>query len=431
MADQLIQLDARKPFTRILMIGALLLALVWSWFVVRWYIGNTLAEYFNPEEDSIQTVWRAVSLAPNDPLAHWRLGEFVQKKLPPEQLARSIAEYETAVSLSPNDYRFWMSLGSALEQYGDTERAEKALQRSIELAPSYSYPAWYLGNLLLREGRNEEGFAELRRASDSNGELRPQLFNLAWEVYSSDFQALKTAIGPTAEARAQFSQYLFERNRPEDGLAVWNSLTDGEKKANRDAGRSILKALLAGKHFHSAMAIWNDLSPSLTYRADLGKVLDGGFEDDFPRDAEAVFGWQVKTVPQLQIGIDPNSRHSGSRSLRLVFQVRSQLEAINVSQFITVKPGTTYNFECYVKTHSLQSAATPLIQIVDATNESVVASSDAVPIGTNDWQRVALTFRTGEKSEAVIVRIGRSSCGDNSVCPIFGTVWYDDFNLNG
>jgi len=111
MADQLIQLDARKPLTRILMIGALLLALLWLWFVVRWYIGNTLAEYFNPEEDSMQTVLRAVSLAPNDPLAHWRLGEFVQKKLPPEQLAGSIGEYETAVSLSPNDYRFWMSLG--------------------------------------------------------------------------------------------------------------------------------------------------------------------------------------------------------------------------------------------------------------------------------------------------------------------------------
>ena len=31
--------------------------------------------------------------------------------------------------------------------------------------------------------------------------------------------------------------------------------------------------------------------------------------------------------------------------------------------------------------------------------------------------------------EGVLVRIGRESCGPDTVCPIFGTVWYDDFNL--
>jgi len=412
------------------MIVVLLLALVWTWFAVRWYIGNTLAEYFNPEDDSLQTVLRAVSLAPTDPLAHWRVGEFMQRKLPPDQLGQAIKEYETAVSLSPNDYRFWISLGSALEQQGDNESAEKVLRRSVDLAPSYSYPGWYLGNLLVREGKNEEGFAELRRASESNAELRPQLFNLAWELYNSDFQALKTAIGPTAEARAQFAEYLFVRNRPDDGLAVWGSLTAEEKRANRDAGKAILAALLLGKHFHKAMPIWNDLSPSSTYRTELGKILDPGFEDDFPRDRDTVFGWQVKNINQLQIGIDPTTAHGGGRSLRLVFQVRARLEAIEIFQLIAVQPSTTYNFECYVKTHNLQSAATPLIQIAEAADGSSLVNSDGAPVGTNDWQRVALTFKTGEKSEAIVVRVGRSSCEDNSVCPIFGTVWYDDFNLS-
>jgi hypothetical protein len=27
------------------------------------------------------------------------------------------------------------------------------------------------------------------------------------------------------------------------------------------------------------------------------------------------------------------------------------------------------------------------------------------------------------------VRMVRNTCGDSAVCPIFGTVWYDDFNL--
>src|SRR4030095_9426879 len=136
-------------------------------------------------------------------------------------------EYETAVRLSPNDYRFWMSLGAALEQQGDYQRAELALHRSVELAPSYSYPAWYLGNLFLRSGRYTEAFTELRRASQSDPELRPQLFNLAWEIYKSDVEMMKTAIGPAADVRAQFSLYLLGRNDFEDALRFWNGLKIG------------------------------------------------------------------------------------------------------------------------------------------------------------------------------------------------------------
>jgi hypothetical protein len=429
MSEELIKLNTRKPAFRILMFLTLILALVWVWFAVRWYIGDTMAEYVNPDDNSIELVRQAVSLAPNDPLTHWQMGEFVQKQLPPEHLADAIREYEIAVSLAPNDYRLWMSLGTALEQHREVERAEKVLRRAVELAPSYSYPAWYLGNLLLRNGNYAEAFAELRRASESDPELRPQLFNLAWEVYSTDFESLKTVIGPTAEGRAHFSQYLLERNRFDDGLRIWQSLSETEKRENSQAAKAITNTLLGAKRFHDAMAVWNDLTNSPTYRAEIGKVLDGGFEEDQPHGAETVFGWQVKPVSELQVGIDPGSGNSGRRSLRLTFQVNSRLDQINVSQLVPVQPATEYDFECFIRTKSLTSAAPPLIQIVDAANGAVVASTSEAPIGDNNWNRLHTMFKSGDRTEALIVRIGRAPCGDNSVCPIYGSVWYDDFTL--
>jgi len=428
MAD-VVQINSRKAPVRIAMILLIAGAVVWAWFAVRWYVGNTMAEYFDPDEGDIKTLRVAASLGPNDPLPHWRLGEIVQKRFPPDQMGRAIEEYETAVSLSPNDYRFWMSLGTALEQNGDMDRAERALRRSVELAPSYSYPAWYLGNLLLREARYPDAFAELRRASESNSELRPQLFNLAWEVYSPDVEAVKTAIGSTPEARASFAEYLVGRGRFDDGLNVWATLSDSEKKANREAGRSMLTTLLAAKRFHNSLTIWNDLSSSENYRGVIGKMLDGSFEDDLPRDADA-FSWRVKSVPQMQVGIDPNMAHGGNRSLRMTFQVHSRLDPINVSQMVAVMPATTYKFECYFRTQNLQSAATPLIQIVDAADGTGFVSSPPIPVGTKGWQQLALTFKTGDKTEAVNVQFARESCGENTVCPIFGTIWYDDFSLS-
>jgi len=428
MSEEIIQIDTSKRFIRWLLVLGLILPLASSFFVVRWYVGNTIAEYLVTDESSLDSARLAVKLAPNDPLAHWRLAEVSQRRLPADQTSQAIAEYERSVSLAPNDYRFWMSLGVALEQTGDTDRAEKALRRSIELAPSYAFPAWYHGNLLLRLGRYDEAFTELRRASEADPELRPQLFNLAWEVYSGKIDWLRSAIGTTAEARAEFSKYLFARQRFEDGLHLWDTLDENEKRTNRETGDAIVAGLLGNRRFHDAVKIWNDLAPSAAVRATIGQVVDGGFEAMTAHGPDAVFGWQVKTNSQLQTGIDPAVGHSGSRSLRIIFQVRSQLDPMNISQLVAVDPAAEYDFECYVKTNNLQSAGTPVVAITEAYGP-VLASSAPVAVGTNDWQRVALSFKTNPQVQAVVISISRASCGENSVCPIFGTVWYDDFNL--
>jgi tetratricopeptide (TPR) repeat protein len=414
---------------KLIMIFTVSLGLLASWFVVRWYVGNTIAEYFHPDDRRLETARMAVSLAPDDPLPHWSLGYLIQKELPPDQISVAIAEYEKAVSLSPNDYRLWMDLGHAREQAGEFDRAEQALREAVKLAPSYAYPRWLLGNLLLRADRYTEAFAELRQASEADGEFQSQLFNLAWQVNKDDFEALKVAIGTTVEARAQFAKYLLLHGKFDEGLRLWDELTEVEKRANRAAADSIIGSLIAAHRYHQAISIWNEVAPGEAYRTNFGHIIDRGFEDNLVHGPGAVFGWQVESASQVQIGIDPGMGHSGTRSLRILFQVRSHLDAINVSQLVPVQPNTQYDFECYVKTDKLVSAATPVVLIAEAATETSLANSEPAPTGNNNWQRIALSFKSGAKSEAIRIRISRSSCVDSPVCPIFGTVWYDDFDL--
>jgi len=428
MSEQVIQLKATVA-AKLMMTLIVLIALTVSWFVVRWYLGNTLAEYLIPEQNHLETVRMAVSWAPNDPLPHWRLGKLIQNSLPPDQIALAVAEYEKAVSLAPNDYRFWMDLGAALEQAGESDKAEKALRQAVKLAPSYSYPSWHLGNLLLREGRYPEAFAELHRASEANDELRPQLFNLAWQVNKDDFESLKASIGNGPETRAQFSQYLFSRERFEEGLRLWNTLSDTEKRTNHASAFSMVGNLLVAKRYHQASEVWNSVAPAAVARAEPGHIIDGGFEENVAHGPGAVFGWQFQSVSQVQAGIDSTSARTGDHSFRILLQVRSHLEAINVWQLLPVQPNTQYDFECYLKTDKLVSAATPVVVVADATDETIIASSEPAPSGSNDWQRISLSFKSGAKTEAVRLKINPTSCADNSVCPIFGTVWYDDFDL--
>lgn len=428
MPDQLMQVKARAPY-KIIMLLTVLLALLASWFVVRWYLGNTIAEYFSPETRRLEVAQMAAGWAPTDPLPHWRLGNLIQTEMPPDQIGRSVAEYEKAVSLSPSDYRFWMSLGGAQEQAGELEKAEKSLREAVRLAPAYALPRWYLGNLLLRSDRYAEAFTELRNASEANPELQSQLFNLAWQLNKDDFEALKAAVGNTPEVRAKFSAYLVKRSRFDDSLRLWNSLTEKEKKDNRPSADLIITELINAKHFHQAIAVWNDIAPGPSYHAELGKVIDGGLEDNLAHGPNAVFGWQVQSAPQLQIGIDARVGHTGSHSLRIFFQVRSYIEKIEVSQLVPVAANTQYDFECYMQTERLESASTPVVAITDAADEATLGAAGAAPSGNNNWQRIGLSFKTGAKAEAVRIRIQRPGCVDAPVCPIFGTVWYDDFDL--
>jgi hypothetical protein len=428
MPDQLIQLKASAQLKAIMTL-TVMLALVASWFVVRWYLGNTIAEYFHPEEHRLETAQMAVGLAPNDPLPHWRLGNLAQKELPPDQISLVIAEYGKAVSLSPNDYRLWLDFGSALEQAGEFDQAEKALREAVKLAPSYADPRWYLGNLLLRTDRYTEGFAELQRASEANGQFQSQLFSLAWQLYKDDFESLKAAAGNAPATRAAFSKYLVERGRYDEGLRLWNALDEMEKRENRPAADGIIASLINSQRYHQAMEIWNEVAPGPAYRAELGQILDGGFENNLAHGPGAVFGWQVQSNPQTQIGIATGQGHTGDRSLRVVFQVRSHIDTINVSQLVPVKPDTQYDVECYVKTERLESAETPVVVITNAADDQWLASSPDAPSGNNNWQRISLSFKTGAKTEAVKVKMQRNSCPNSPVCPIFGTVWYDDFDL--
>ena len=130
-----------------------------------------------------------------------------------------------------------------MSKRGRLNKAEQALKRAVALAPAYAYPHWYLGNLLLRNARYDEAFAELRLASQADPELRPQQFNLVWAIYSDDPEGLKNAVGNTSAVRAAFALYLLTQQHLAEGLRLWDSLSVDDKIANRYTAEQIIQSL--------------------------------------------------------------------------------------------------------------------------------------------------------------------------------------------
>lgn len=413
---------------RWLLLAPAVLAILGAWFAVRWYVGNTVAEYA-PEvtQGGIELARMAVRWAPGDPLTHWRLGSLEEKTFSAESLAAAVNEYREAVRLSPNDYRYWMELGRALESGGDQESSEKALRRAVELAPAYSHPRWQFGNLLLREGKFAEAFNQLGRAAEADDQMRPQVFELAMRVFAGDIDQIATVACSTPAARAQFAVYLVSVQKVDDAMRMWGTITPADRRAQTAVTREMDDALVTAKQFRAALNLRRELQPDGNLPV-AGQIWNGDFESPLTSSVADPFGWQVNSRPSAQVTID-SLGHTGQGSLRIAFKSSSTLEKIHVSQTVVVEPGTQYRLEYYVRTQDLISASTPVLSIVDAADGAALAASKPVPSGTNQWEKITLDFTTNPKHDGITIGFNRADCSDTQVCPIFGLVWYDDFIL--
>ena len=77
---------------------------------------------------------------------------------------------------------------------GDTQGALAALDQAVRWAPHYAHTHWQRGNLLLRMGRANEAFTELRTAAAANPRYAPNLIDLAWGISRNDLKTTEALL---------------------------------------------------------------------------------------------------------------------------------------------------------------------------------------------------------------------------------------------
>lgn len=422
MADQLTYINVRALWTRLPLIVLAGAALYGAWYGLRWCVGNTMAEW----AQDFETAESAARLAPSDPQSHLKVARLRRISFDPEELPVALSYYERAAALAPNDWLIWTEYGRSLGAAGDTEGGVRALRRATELAPHYAQPRWHLGNALLRAGRFDEAFAELRLAGEADPTLLAQVFNLAWQVYDQDMTRVIETIGSSPNARAQLTVVLVGRKRLDDAYSVWSTLTPEEKAVHAGAGEALIRALYEqGQHPRALRALGEQGVSGVAPE----KIANGSFETDIAPPGTRFFEWQVVGVPPgAAVAIDSRAAHGGQRALRVSFAASSQIDFKSVSQLIVVQPSTRYRLTFFVRSEELKSAATLYTEVLDGSGTTVLGASPLLPTGTHEWRPVTIEFTTGPQTQSVLVRLSRAGCADG-VCPIFGKIWYDDFDL--
>jgi tetratricopeptide (TPR) repeat protein len=323
----------------------------------------------------------AVQLNPSDPDAHRARAAAHNYQQQPAEAAISL---ESAVALRPRDDYLWIELGNTREELGDTAGALAALDEAVRWAPYYAHTHWQRGNLLLRMNRSAEGFADLRQAATANRKYLPNLIDLAWGISKGDLKTTQTLIN-----------------------------------INDDTERLALIRYLAGKSFRDAFI--------LAHGSASTSFLNGGFEDPLVLN-DVTFGWVVAPEQKNHLAIDVSEKLEGAKSLQITFDGNWIPGTPLLSQTIVVDPAKTYRISFAVKTKDLVTGGPPFITVKDAANNQLLGKSENFPSATNPWLTLNFDFTTLPTSQAAVVRLERNSC-DSALCPIFGTLWLDQFRI--
>lgn len=424
-AEQIKILDARRLPVQIGLILLVVFALAFGWMTIRWQLGNMLAQLTTPNDASAKELAQlAVKLAPDDPTSNWLLANSV-KDDKSDASADAERNFEKVVKLSPHDFRWWTEFARTREQAENYEEAEKAFVRAVNLAPSYTFTRWQLGNFYLRRNRSDEAFDQLKKAAATNNVYRDQVLSIAWDYFNQDTMKLEQIAADSPSMRAGLAKFYASKERAEDSLKIWNTLSEDEKQANSDAAQVIARALYDKRFYRQAVEFVRQLE--IEPDAQSQTIQNGGFEKSIGDNREVYFGWRVAPMEKIEIKLDPTQKSEGSRSLRVTFNGYTNPTLYNIYQFVAIEPTARYRLSFRLRTENLKSGGTPELEIYNATDDKSIATSQPFPIGTNDWQQVKIDFTAPSNAEAVALRTIRAFCGNE--CPIIGTFWYDDFKL--
>lgn len=420
MSVKSIKLDSSANRAFLLAVSAA--CLVGFLISAKWFFANAVA----PKAAFKEIAEITTGLAPDDPQTHYALAALSEKTFLPEDLPKSLAEYERAVALAPEDFRLWFALGKARDRVGDQAGAERALRKTLELAPNYAQIQWTYGNILLRGGKIQEAFAQMRRAAESDVRFAAPLVSTAWLIFDENLTATKQASGDSAAVNAALAAFLAKQKRFGEALDVWNSVPDEDRKTTfNQNGKDLVQEMLTAKRFRDALQIEIETGEAEGFAP--GKIFNPGFETDVKTKEASVFEWQIADALQPQIGFDDREKHSGNRSLVIVFNSTTGKDFRSVSQTVAVEAGKNYKFEAFYKS-DLKTSATFRWEIFDLSSEKVLASTDSIA-ANSDWTNLTAEFKVPENSQAFAVRLVRENC-KTGLCPITGKVWFDDFSVN-
>ncbi len=158
-----------------------------------------------------------------------------------------------------------------------------------------------------------------------------------------------------------------------------------------------------------------------------GSVLwDGGFESSVTGGG---FSWLLpEGFRSVQLGTDTQEKHSGNRSLRLIFDGKSNINFAGVCHYVPVQPSTAYRFSAWVKARALTTDQGIRFQLHPLGTQDTSTAVTSEVHGTAPWTLIEMPWSSGKDVQELQVCLVRFP-SEEEENKIQGTAWVDDVAL--
>jgi len=397
-----------------------------SYFSVR----NALAAHYAGLQTR-QGYERAARLEPRD-FRNWLLlGRYWQYDLEETDTARARQAYNVALSLNPRSADLWSDLATAYEAEGTVASAREAFLHAKTAYPLSGEISWRYANFLLRQGELDAAFLEMRRAVQAEPKRGAEALSRALSAEPNIDLVIDRVLPPVSDA---YTGAIFDQaseGRTANAVVIWKRLAALHPKQLplETYTYYLVTALLREKQVAEAQSVWKQAAEFAGYGNLPGPadslLWDGGFESGIFGSG---FAWTPPGGVLVQVGFDTREKHSGNRSLRLLFNGTYNLGLGGPCTEVPVEPSTAYHFSAWVKTMSITTEQGIRFQLrtIGTQDTSAVVTSDLR--GTQPWTKIETPWSSGKNAQEMQVCVARlpSQEFDDK---IQGIAWVDDVAL--
>jgi tetratricopeptide (TPR) repeat protein len=331
---------------------------------------------------------------------------------------------QKAINFRSDDYALWLKLAKNQQAQNQTTAAEDSFQKVIELAPFYGEPHFYHGIFLVANHRKSEGFEQLRFAFRRNPQYFDEVLTLAWrETNENADETIKLLSPQNSFEKEKIIEFLLDKNIYSTIAALGcraGDLDDGQRK------NLVIKLFEKRQFFYAHKISESDCN---SVNSGAVNLADGDFETGDLREGFG-FGWRVGDLPEtVKIGFDDETKATGRRSFGVVFDGNSEPSIPMISQIVSVGKKRKYRLSFAYRTEKIVSGGVPVLYLISKQLDGdVILKEINLTTDQKDWHTFSTEIETLKQTEAIEIRLARRSCGQ-SLCPIFGRLWLDNFTI--
>lgn len=360
----------------------------------------------------------AVNFSPRDAQAHYTRGALLEAR---RDFRGATLEFTQAVSLRAHDNFLWLALARARELNGDRPGAIAAANEAVSRAPFYAQPHWQLGNLLIRAGRYDVAFGELRLAAESDPSLLPAVIDLAWRFSGGKTDYVIRAIQPRSpESYQALADYFSKHGESSAAAAMLGAAGDPADPSRR----AYIATLIAARDFRTAFTLWSKHHPP----SPGGPMMsDGGFDEGSDLE-EPGFGWRAQPEAKgFTLSLDGVNPKAGKWSIAVTFNGESDPAQPVISQLVLIEPRAHYQLHFAARSEELVSGGLPYVSVTEASTQAQLGQTPAFPRNSG-WLDYTIDLAAPDNATAIQITVRRQPCS-NTPCPAFGRLWLDGFWL--